>query len=241
MLEQWPWSITRSGPTLLIDHSIMGSLDQIMIEHTLRDLLHHDRGHHYTRMTRESLLLWDLDGGGTVWADEEGQRSQREEVCIFCGFVSSYLSYGSIYVDTEGLYSTKYESCLQCSNIWKSFRYPSRASFQFQLRCTFRCLLALYSDTSCRPFIRILIYSTWPGRPRPPPSLIICDKGNCSIDWSPMIFNRAKHRRDDIPFHFRLFLQLSQPARVKDGRHSIPLSSEEPGFRMVGGRLDWTS
>jgi len=171
-------------------------------------------------------LLRDPDGGGTAWADE-GQRSQREEVCIFCGSLSSYLPYGSIYVDIEGLYSTKSESYLQGSNIRKSFRYPSRASFRFPLRFTLQCLLALCSDTSCRPFIRILIYSTWPSRPLSPPSLIMCGKGTCSMDWSPVIFNRAKHRRDDIPFHFRSFLQLSQPARVKDWRHSIPLSSEE--------------
>jgi len=105
------------------------------------------------------LLLEDLDGGGTFRADEEGQRSQGGEICIFCGFVSSCLSYRSIYCDTEGLYSTRYKKYLQGSNIRKSFRYPTRPSFRFLLRFTLRCLLALYSGTGCRLSMRILIYS----------------------------------------------------------------------------------
>ena len=47
MLVQWPRLVTRSGSTHF-DRSIVGSLDQITIEHTPHFMIEHDRAHRYS-------------------------------------------------------------------------------------------------------------------------------------------------------------------------------------------------
>ena len=45
------------GVPIFIDHSIMGSFDQIMIQYSPRDLLDHDRVHHQSDIVLEQFIV----------------------------------------------------------------------------------------------------------------------------------------------------------------------------------------
>ena len=89
--------------------------------------------------------------------DEEGQRSQGGEICLFCGFVSCLLAFQSMA--RQRVYKQNMESYSDVSKGRKStsevtgtsnFRIPLRAASRSFLRSSFRHTPVIYPHPRCR-------------------------------------------------------------------------------------------